>query len=55
MVRTAPRFSAAKALASASVSCASRERPRTERPEAISGSTMIGMAISTRPDSFGLV
>ena len=36
MVRTAPRFSAAKALASASVSWAARDRLRTERPDATS-------------------
>ena len=53
-MRTALRFSAAKAEASASVSCARRERLRTSRPEPISGKTMIGMATSTRPDSFGL-
>ena len=55
MIRTAPRFSAAKALASASVSWAARERPRTERPAANSGSTTIGIATSTRADSLALV
>ena len=42
-------------MASASVSCAARDRARTDRPEATSGSTMTGIAIITRPDNFGLV
>ena len=37
------------------MSCAWRERRRTERPKAIKGSTMTGMATSTSDDSFGLV
>ncbi len=49
----APRLSVAKAVASASVSWARRERARTERPAANNGSTMKGMAISTKVDSFG--
>ena len=32
-----------------------RERRRTERPKPTSGSTITGMAASTKPDSFGLV
>ena len=37
------------------MSCAARERLRTERPKPTSGSTITGMAASTKPDSFGLV
>ena len=37
------------------MSCAVRERRRTERPKPTSGSTISGMAASTKPDSFGLV
>ena len=55
MVRTAPRLSEAKAVASASVSWARRERRRTTRPEAMSGAAMTGMATSTNADSLGLV
>src|SRR5271157_1428704 len=55
MTRIADRLSVAKAVASASVSWARRERWRTARPAANSGSTMIGMAASTKADSLGLV
>ena len=55
MTRTADRLSVAKAVASASVSWARRERSRTARPAANSGSTMIGIAASTKADSLGLV
>jgi hypothetical protein len=55
MVRAAPRLSAAKALASARVSCARRDRRRTTRPEAINGAAMTGMATSTSADNLGLV
>ena len=55
MVRVAPRLSEANAVASASVSWASRDRWRTTRPEAMSGAAMTGMATSTKADSFGLV
>ena len=55
MVRTAERFSPAKADAPASASCARRERPRTARPEAMSGATISGIAAIATPDSFGLV
>ena len=55
MVLTAPRLSAAKAVASASVSWAWRERRRTTRAEAISGAAITGMATMTSADSFGLV
>ncbi len=55
ITRVAPIASVAKAEASASRSCARRERWRTERPEATSGSTMTGMASSTSPESRGLV
>ncbi len=37
------------------MSCAMRERRRTERPKPTSGSTITGMAASTKPDSRGLV
>ena len=37
------------------MSCASRERRRTERPKPTSGSTITGIAASTKPDSRGLV
>ena len=37
------------------MSCAVRERRRTSRPKATSGSTMTGMAASTKPESRGLV
>ena len=37
------------------MSCAARERRRTARPKPTSGSTISGMAASTKPDSFGLV
>ena len=37
------------------MSCAVRERRRTARPKPTSGSTISGMAASTKPDSFGLV
>ena len=47
MVLIAPRFSAAKALASASLSCAARDLRLMRRPENTSGSTMTGMAAST--------
>ncbi len=53
--RIAPIDSLANAEASASVSCAERERLRTERPKAMSGKTMKGMAISTRAERRGLV
>src|SRR5271165_2255208 len=55
MIRTADRLSVAKAVASASVSWARRERWRTARPAANSGSTMIGIAASTKAESLGLV
>ena len=55
MVRTAPTASAAKAEASASRSCATRERRLTPRPEKTSGRTMKGIARITSPDSLGLV
>ena len=54
MTRTAPRCSAANAVASARRSWARRERRPTDRPESTSGSTITGIATSTRPDSFGL-
>ena len=54
-MRTAEIDSAAKAEASASVSWARRDFLRTERPNATSGSTITGIATSTRPDSAGLV
>jgi len=37
------------------VSWAKRDRRRTERPKATIGTTTIGIAAMTRPDSFGLV
>ncbi|MHC2268497.1 hypothetical protein ACVILJ_003880 [Bradyrhizobium diazoefficiens] len=37
------------------MSCALRDRRRTQRPKATSGSTIRGMASNTKPDSFGLV
>ncbi len=37
------------------MSCASRERRRTARPKATSGSTITGMAASTKVDNRGLV
>ena len=37
------------------MSCAVRERRRTERPNATSGSTITGIAPSTKPESLGLV
>ena len=37
------------------MSCAPRERRRTKRPKATSGSTITGIAPSTKPDSRGLV
>ena len=37
------------------MSCAARERRRTARPKPYSGSTIIGMAASTKADSRGLV
>ena len=52
MTRTAERLSVAKAVASASVSWARRERWRTARPAANSGSTITGIAASTKADSF---
>src|ERR1700733_10802537 len=55
MVRVAPRLSEAHAVASASVSCARRDRRRTTRPEAINGAAMSGMATSTKADSLGLL
>ncbi len=55
MVRTAPTASAAKAEASASLSCAIRERRRTLRPDTMIGTTMSGSATSTKAESFGLV
>ncbi len=42
-------------MASASVSCAARERRRTARPKPNSGSTITGMAPSTKAESRGLV
>ena len=55
MVRTDPTASAAKADASASRSCAVRDRRRTARPDRTRGRTITGIAMSTRADSFGLV
>ena len=55
IVRAAPIASVATAEASARVSWARRERPRTVRPKATSGSTTNGIASSTRPASRGLV
>ena len=54
MVRTAERFSPAKAEARAKASCAWRERPRTARPDMINGATISGITASATPDSFGL-
>ena len=54
MVREAPICSAANPAASASVSCAMRERSRTPRAASTNGSTMSGMAMRTRLDSLGL-
>ena len=54
-MRTAPICSAANAEASASVSCAARERRRTARPKPTSGSTISGIAPSTKAESLGLV
>ena len=42
-------------MASASVSWALRDSRRTQRPNATSGSTISGIASSTKPDSRGLV
>jgi len=42
-------------VASASVSWAPRDSRRTQRPNATSGSTITGMASSTKPESRGLV
>ena len=55
MVRTALKFSEAKAEASASVSCARRDNCRTQRPKAMSGSIAAGMAITTMSERRGLV
>ena len=54
MVRTAERFSPAKAEARAKASCAWRERPRTARPDMINGAMISGITASATPDSFGL-
>src|SRR5258708_1379043 len=51
----APMSSAAYADGSASVSWALRDSRRTQRPNATSGSTIAGMASSTKPESRGLV
>ena len=53
--RMAPRYSAAKALESANVSCAKRDNLRTRRPMNTSGNTINGKVSNTRPDSDGLV
>ena len=55
MVRVAPIVSPASVMASASVSCAMRERRRTLRPKPTIGKTMTGMAATTSSESFGEV